>query len=104
MDGVGSGYSAPTADPSTSLRYGRDDKGRGITFRKDGASDGQSQERLLRADCRSLRYATVGMTRGGRLLSGRMAPWMDGVNSGYSATTADHSTSLGYGRDDKGEG
>jgi hypothetical protein len=51
-----------------------------------------------------LRYAPVGMTRGRRLLFGRVATWMDGVKSGYSATTADPSTALlrSSGRDDKG--
>jgi hypothetical protein len=51
-----------------------------------------------------LRYAPVGMTRGGRLLFGRVATRMDGVKSGYSATTADPSTALRSGRDDKGRG
>jgi hypothetical protein len=47
--------------------------------------------------------APVGMTRRGRWLSGRMATWMDGVKSGYSAKTADPSTTLlrSSGRDDK---
>jgi hypothetical protein len=31
----------------------------------------------------------VGMTRIGQLLSGRVATWMDGVEGGYSAKTAD---------------
>jgi hypothetical protein len=44
MDRVGSDYSAKTADPSTALRSGRDDKGRGFSFRKGGESDGQSWE------------------------------------------------------------
>ena len=44
MDGVRIGYSAATADPSTALRSGRDDKGRAATFRKDGDSDGRSWE------------------------------------------------------------
>ena len=50
-----------------------------------------------------LRCAPVGMTRVGWLLSGRMATWMDGVKSGYSAATADPSTALRFGRDDKGK-
>jgi hypothetical protein len=29
-----------TADPSTALRFGRDDKGRGVTFRKVNDWDG----------------------------------------------------------------
>jgi hypothetical protein len=37
------------------------------------------------------------MTRGERLLSGRMASWMDGVKSGSSATTADPSRWLTRG-------
>jgi hypothetical protein len=59
MDGVESGYSAKTADASTALlrSSGRDDKGRAITFRKDGDWDGRSLERLLREDCRCLHYA-----------------------------------------------
>src|SRR5277367_6275789 len=36
-----------TADPSTPLRSGRDDKGRAVTFRNGGYLDGRSQERLL---------------------------------------------------------
>ena len=31
-----------TADPSTTLRFGRDDKGRAVTFRKGGDLDGRS--------------------------------------------------------------
>ena len=50
-----------------------------------------------------LRYAPVGMTRGRRLLFGRVATWMDGVKSGYSAATADPSTALRFGRDDNGK-
>ena len=41
MDGVRSRHFAKTADPSTSLRYGRDDKGRAVTFRKGGDPDGR---------------------------------------------------------------
>ena len=39
MDGVRSGYAARTADPSTTLRFGRDDKGRVITHLKICESD-----------------------------------------------------------------
>jgi len=39
----------------------------------------------------------VGMTRRGWWPSGRVATWMDGIKSGYSAKNADSS-----GRDDKG--
>jgi hypothetical protein len=48
--------------------------------------------------------ALVGMTRGGRLLFESVATWMDGVQSSYSAKTADPSTTLlrSSGRDDKG--
>jgi hypothetical protein len=49
-----------------------------------------------------LRFASVGMTRGGRLLLARLATWMDGIRSGYAARTADPSTALRFGRDDKG--
>jgi signal transduction histidine kinase len=35
-------YSATTADPSTALRSGRDDKGRAVTSRKSGDLDGRS--------------------------------------------------------------
>src|SRR5271155_3256560 len=38
--------------------------------------------------------APVGMTRGGQVLSEKMATRMDGVKSGYSAKTADPSTTL----------
>jgi hypothetical protein len=60
--------------------------------------------RLIRDDCGSLHYATlpVGMTKGGWLVSGRMASWLDRAECGYSATTADPSTALRSGRDDKG--
>jgi hypothetical protein len=44
------------------------------------------------------------MTRVGLLLSVRVATWMDREDSGYAAPTADPSTSLRFGRDDKGEG
>jgi hypothetical protein len=64
MDRVRSGYSATTADPSTALRSGRDDKGRAVTFLKNRDWDGQSQERLLRDDADPLRYAPVEMTKG----------------------------------------
>jgi hypothetical protein len=48
MDGVEIGCSAKTADPSTALRSGRDDKGRAVTLQKASDSDGQNQERLSR--------------------------------------------------------
>ena len=35
-------WHAATADPSTTLRSRRDDKGRAVTFRKNSDSDGQS--------------------------------------------------------------
>jgi hypothetical protein len=42
MDGVEIGCSAKTADPSTALLSGRDDKGKAVTCRKDGELDGWS--------------------------------------------------------------
>ena len=51
MDGVRSGYPAKTADPSTALRSGRDDKGGAVTFRRNCDSDGQNSESLSREDC-----------------------------------------------------
>jgi hypothetical protein len=48
MDGVTNRYFAKTADPSTALRSGRDDKGRGVAYRKVSDPDGQSYEPLLR--------------------------------------------------------
>jgi hypothetical protein len=48
-----------------SLRFARDDKGRTDILRKYRESDGENQERLLPSNCRSLRFASVGMTRGG---------------------------------------
>ena len=44
MDRVKSGYSATTADPSTTLlrSSGRDDKGRAVTFWKSNDLDGRS--------------------------------------------------------------
>jgi hypothetical protein len=59
MDGVGCGYSATTADPTTTLRSGRDDKGRVVTFRKGGDPDGRCRVWLLRNDCRSLHCASL---------------------------------------------
>ena len=47
-----------------------------------------------------LRYAPVGMTRGGRLLLERAATWMARVTNRYFAKTAGPSTSLRSGRDD----
>jgi hypothetical protein len=47
MDRVTNDYFAKTAGPSTALRYGRDDKGRAVTFRKIGDLDSQGYERLL---------------------------------------------------------
>jgi hypothetical protein len=47
MDRVTNDYFANTAGPSTALRYGRDDKGRAVTFRKIGDLDRQGYERLL---------------------------------------------------------
>jgi hypothetical protein len=44
------------------------------------------------------------MTRGVGLRFGKLATWMDKVESGYFATTADPSTTLRSGRDDKGRG
>jgi hypothetical protein len=41
-----------------------------------------------------LRFASVGMTRGRRLLFGRFAIWMDRVTNGYFAKTADPCASL----------
>jgi hypothetical protein len=41
-----------------------------------------------------LRYAPVGMTREGQLLSGSAATWMDRIRSGYSAKAADPSIAL----------
>jgi hypothetical protein len=49
MDGVKTSYVAKTADPSTSLRSGRDDKGRAVTFRKGGDLDGRSRA-LMRTE------------------------------------------------------
>ena len=48
MDRVTNRYFAKTADPSTALRFGRDDKGRVVTFRKASDWDGQSYQPLLR--------------------------------------------------------
>jgi hypothetical protein len=51
-------------------------------------SDHKSSRRLQIPPLRSC-GAPVGMTRVGRLRSGRIATRMDGVRSGYSAKTAD---------------
>jgi hypothetical protein len=55
------GLGARTADPSTALlrSCGRDDKGRGVTFRKVSDSDGKGWERLLCEDRRSLHFAAL---------------------------------------------
>jgi hypothetical protein len=68
MDGVESGYSAATADPSTSLRFGRDDKGRAVALRNGGELDGRESRAATpgRLQIPPLRYATVGMTKGGQ--------------------------------------
>jgi hypothetical protein len=83
MDREDSGYAAPTADPSTSLRFGRDDKGESgylpggwrLGWTELGAAT------LRRLQIPPLRYAPVGMTRGERLLFGRVAIRIDGVSS-----------------------
>jgi hypothetical protein len=56
-----------TAGPSTSLRFGRDDKARGVT--QVGVAAGWAfekpfQERAAEPQVPPLRYASVGMTRG----------------------------------------
>ena len=48
------GLGVRTADPSTALRSGRDDKGRGVTFRKVSDLDGQCFEWLGCEDWKSL--------------------------------------------------
>jgi hypothetical protein len=55
MGGFGSGYSPSTSDPSTTLlrSSGRDDKGRGVTFRKISDLDGQGFKQMLCEDRRS---------------------------------------------------
>jgi hypothetical protein len=69
-----------TADPSTSLRSGRDDKGRTVAFRKVSDLDGQSYERTLCEDRGSLlRFAPAGMTRGEGWL--RLELLRDGENN-----------------------
>jgi hypothetical protein len=75
IDRVGSGGYAKTADPSTALRFGRDDKGRGGCFRKICDWDRQSESR----------------------------GYAKSESRGY-AKTADPSTALRSGRDDKGRG
>jgi hypothetical protein len=81
MDGVRSGYSAKTADPSTSLRFGRDDKGRAGQFSEDlrlGWMELRAASpRRLRIP--PLRYASVGMTRGGWVNFRKICDW-DGRN------------------------
>ena len=108
MDGVESGYSVTTADPSTALlrSSGRDDKGRAVILRKggdlDGVEGGYSAET---ADPSTTLLRSSGRDDKDELLfCGRAATWMDGVEGGYSAKTADPSTALlrSSGRDDKG--
>jgi hypothetical protein len=78
-----------TADPSTSLRFGRDDKG------ESGAS---SQQPVVaeRTALLPLLYASVRMTKGAGCNFSR--------HSFVAEGTADPSTSLRFGRDDKGVG
>src|ERR1700722_8845993 len=45
----GCGFGARTADPSTALRSGRDDRGRTVTFRKSRDLDGRSYSGTLAA-------------------------------------------------------
>src|ERR1700679_1167610 len=60
LDGrIRRGYSARTADPSTALRSGRDDKGEGGYFSERSRFGWTDQVRSLRRDCRSLHCAAL---------------------------------------------
>ena len=71
MDRVTNRDFANTADPSTTLRFGRDDKGRVVTFRKAGDWDEQTYEPLLREHCSSTTL------RFGRDDKGRVWSWLE---------------------------
>jgi len=87
MDG-GAVSPAKTAGPSTALRSGRDDKGRAVTLREKWRL-GWKEERFppRRLQIPALRSGRD--DKGRRLLSGKVATWMDGVRSGYYAKIAD---------------
>jgi hypothetical protein len=80
-----------TAGPSTTLRSGRDDTSAwvlGVVRKNSGKPKGALQ-------IPPLRFASVGMTKGRVVLPGKIGQWLNG--------TADPSTALRSGRDDKGE-
>jgi hypothetical protein len=84
-----------TADPSTTRRSGRDEKGSGVTLRKFCDSDDRMRAatpQLLQIP--RLHYAPVGMTRGVRLRFGSFATRMDGNSLlaaiGIAATVEHH--------------
>src|ERR1700722_7738917 len=78
-----------TADLSTSLRFGRDDKGEGRYGPWLRSGDGKPQISPLRCASVEMTKGRVVMVRGGGLVMGK---------------TADLSTSLRFGRDDKRKG
>jgi len=87
--GVVAGW-GETAGPSTTLRFGRDDKGKRGWLRLEWLRDGKKLQ------IPPLRCAPVGMTKGRGVAQ-------VGVVAG-GGETADPSTSLRSGRDDKGSG
>jgi hypothetical protein len=86
---VEDGYSATTADLSTALRSGRDDKGKGGA---SGKSSCWTEAVFITLDGPKPIASPVGS----------LVAWMVKVEDGYSVTTADLSTALRSGREDKG--
>src|ERR1700678_1481633 len=93
MDGIQCGYSAATADPFASVR---DDKGESGYFSEESRL-GWTRVRLLRSDCRSLRFGRDDKGRAGTFRKSR--DW-DGRNS--VRLLRGDCRSLRFGRDDKG--
>ena len=90
MDTVTSGCFAKTTGPSTSLRFGRDDKGRVVTSRKNRDLDGRVTNGYFAKTAdpsTSLRFGRDDIGEG-RSLFGRFAPWMERLTNGYLARSA----------------
>jgi hypothetical protein len=97
---------AATADPSTALRSGRDDKGERGYFPEVwqlGWTELSAATPAATADP-STPLRSGRDDKGERVFSGSVATWMDGAENRYSVETAGPSTALRSGRDDKGRG
>jgi hypothetical protein len=94
----------PHRDLSTTLRFGQDDKGEG-RYLSERSRPGWTELRPAtpqRLQIPPLRFASVGMTRGGWLLFGKVCDSDGQTYERYSANNAGPSTTLRFGRDDKG--